>query len=154
MRGIIEANPGLGTDGGWISERVRAGASKFFAETHRSRLHVPVFRRARQLDWRIRPYLRWTAPVLGHQAFPKEGPYQRNLADRIGLSEHRFNGRATERATPPYEPSSRTRSLMFFAYGALAAAMLGGQLFVPENGLISINPPLTSRSRCGSSPTL
>ena len=55
----------------------------------------------------------------------------------------------TERAAPPYEPSSRARSLLFFAYGALAAAGLGGELFVPENGLISINPPLTRR-RIGS----
>jgi len=38
---------------------------------------------------------------------------------------------------------------VFFAYGALAAARLGVKLFVPENGLISINPPLTRR-RVGS----
>jgi hypothetical protein len=39
--------------------------------------------------------------------------------------------------------------VLFFALGALAAAGLGGELFVPENGLISINPPLTRR-RVGS----
>jgi hypothetical protein len=39
--------------------------------------------------------------------------------------------------------------VLFFAFGALAAAGLGGELFVPENGLISINPPLTPR-RVGS----
>ncbi|MCK9374981.1 MAG: 7-cyano-7-deazaguanine synthase [Syntrophobacterales bacterium] len=88
-------------------------------------------------------------PFLVSQAFPKEGPYQRYLADRIELGQHRFEGRVTERSASPYEPSSRTRSLLFFAYGALAAAGLGSELFVPENGLISINPPLTRR-RIGS----
>jgi hypothetical protein len=39
--------------------------------------------------------------------------------------------------------------VVFFAYGALVAPGVGGELFVPENGLISINPPLTRR-RVGS----
>jgi hypothetical protein len=38
---------------------------------------------------------------------------------------------------------------LFFAYGALAAERLEGALYLPENGLISINPPLTRR-RIGS----
>jgi len=88
-------------------------------------------------------------PFLVSQAAPKEGPVQRYLANQIGLDHHRFEGHVTERAAPPYEPSSRSRSVIFFAYGALAAARLGGELFVPENGLISINPPLTRR-RIGS----
>jgi hypothetical protein len=88
-------------------------------------------------------------PLLVSQASPKEGKIQRHLANRIDLDEYRFQGRVTERAAPPYEPSSRARSVLFFAYGALAAAGLGGELFVPENGLISINPPLTRR-RIGS----
>jgi len=88
-------------------------------------------------------------PLLVSQASPKEGPVQEHLASRIGLSKHRFEGRATERAGPFYEPSSRARSLLFFAYGALAASGLGGELFVPENGFIAINPPLTRR-RVGS----
>lgn len=88
-------------------------------------------------------------PLLVSQASPKEGQVQRYLANQIGLEQYRFEGRVTERATPPYEPSSRARSVLFFAYGALAAAGLDGELFVPENGLISINPPLTRR-RIGS----
>jgi hypothetical protein len=88
-------------------------------------------------------------PFLVSQAFPKEGPVQEYLAGQIGMREYRFDGHARERATEPYELSSRTRSLLFFAYGALAAEKLGGELFVPENGLISINPPLTRR-RIGS----
>lgn len=87
--------------------------------------------------------------ILVSQASPKEGKIQRYLASQIGMEQHRFEGRVTERFASPYEPSSRTRSLVFFAFGALAAAGLGGELFVPENGLISINPPLTRR-RIGS----
>lgn len=88
-------------------------------------------------------------PFIISQASPKEGPVQAYLAGRLGLEDHRFEGRVIERGRKPYEPSSRARSLLFFAYGALAASSLGGELIVPENGLISINPPLTHR-RVGS----
>lgn len=88
-------------------------------------------------------------PFIISQASPKEGPVQAYLAGRLGLDNHRFEGRVIERGRAPYEPSSRARSLLFFAYGALAASSLGGELIVPENGLISINPPLTRR-RVGS----
>lgn len=88
-------------------------------------------------------------PLLISQASSKEGNIQKSLASKIGLDEHHFQGRAIEKFKPPYELSSRSRSVLFFAYGALAAAGLGGELFVPENGLISINPPLTRR-RIGS----
>lgn len=85
------------------------------------------------------------SPLLVSQAFPKEGGIQQRLATDIGLINHRFEGHTNERAHQPYEASSRTRSIVFFAYGALAASGLGGELYVPENGLISINPPLTPR---------
>lgn len=88
-------------------------------------------------------------PFIISQASPKEGVVQGRLADRLSLKDHRFEGRVIERWRAPYEPSSRTRSLLFFAYGTLAASGLGGELIVPENGLISINPPLTRR-RLGS----
>lgn len=94
-------------------------------------------------------------PLLVSQASPKEGSVQTALAAEIGLSAHRFEGRARERYTPPYEPSSRARSLLFIAYGTLAAAALVSAgaspdfVNVPENGLISVNPPLTRR-RIGS----
>ena len=88
-------------------------------------------------------------PFLISQASPKEGNVQADLARKLGLADHRFDGRVNERGNKPYEESSRARSLLFFAYGALAASSLGGELIVPENGLISINPPLTRR-RIGS----
>jgi hypothetical protein len=94
-------------------------------------------------------------PLLVSQASPKEGPVQATLATELGLAAHRFDGRARERYQPPYEASSRARSLLFIAYGVLAASAItaaGGSphvVCIPENGLISINPPLTRR-RIGS----
>lgn len=61
-------------------------------------------------------------------------------------------------ATPPWkkEPSQRTRSLIFMAFGVLAATSLeayhnGSEvpLYLCENGFIAINPPLTG-ARLGS----
>jgi hypothetical protein len=61
-------------------------------------------------------------------------------------------------ATPPWkkEPSERARSLIFIAFGVLAATALkayhdGGEvpLNICENGFIAINPPLTG-GRLGS----
>lgn len=61
-------------------------------------------------------------------------------------------------ATPPWdkEPSQRARSLIFIAFGVLAATALkayhdGGEVpfYVCENGFIAINPPLTG-ARIGS----
>lgn len=89
-------------------------------------------------------------PLLVSQASPKEGPAQMYLAAQIGLEHARFAGRASERWRQPYEPSSRTRSILFLGYGVVAASTLinlksPADLIVPENGLISINAPLTKR---------
>ena len=88
-------------------------------------------------------------PLLVSQASRTEKSYQAYLADRLGLSGNRFAASMTEGGAEAYEPSSRARSLLFFAFGALASERLGGELYLPENGLISINPPLTPR-RIGS----
>lgn len=43
------------------------------------------------------------------------------------------------------EPSTRGRSLAFYAFAVLAASRIAGapvQVFIPENGFICINPPL------------
>lgn len=93
-------------------------------------------------------------PLLVSQASPKEGPTQEYLARQLGFDQYRFEGKAIERHAPPYEPSSRSRSILFLGYGIIAASSLrqGGkpiELFLPENGLISINPPF-SRRRLGS----
>ena len=89
-------------------------------------------------------------PLLVSQASPKEGQAQAYLAEQIGLAQHRFDGRATERWRQPYEPSSRARSILFIGYGTVVASTLArastpAELIIPENGLISINAPLTLR---------
>ena len=94
------------------------------------------------------------SPILVSQASPKEGPTQEYLARQLGLEQNRFEGKAIERRTPPYEASSRSRSILFLAYGVVAATALHSdgrrvQLVLPENGLISINPPFYLR-RLGS----
>lgn len=89
-------------------------------------------------------------PLLVSQGSTKEiGPQQR-LAAALGLEAHRFEGRVAERWRRPYEGSTRARSILFFAYGALAATGCGiREVLVPENALIAINPPFTDR-RMGS----
>lgn len=45
----------------------------------------------------------------------------------------------------PREPSTRGRSLAFYAFAVLAASKLGDArptIFIPENGFICVNPPL------------
>ncbi|HMN13987.1 MAG TPA: hypothetical protein PKD55_16855 [Bellilinea sp.] len=71
-----------------------------------------------------------------------------------GLRHLQFNHNAT--VPTEREISQRARSLIFLAYGTCVATTLNAYhkgeiipLFVPENGFISINPPLTE-GRIGS----
>jgi 7-cyano-7-deazaguanine synthase in queuosine biosynthesis len=89
-------------------------------------------------------------PFLVSQGSTKEVGPQIHLADAIGLGNHRFDGRVNEKWRTPYEGSTRGRSLIFFAYGVVAASAHGlSEVIVPENGLIAVNPPFTRR-RIGS----
>lgn len=89
-------------------------------------------------------------PLLVSQGSPKEIKPQKYLALALGLDAHRFEGRVNERWRAPYEPSTRARSILFFAYGVVAASALNlDEVIVPENALIAINPPFTRR-RTGS----
>lgn len=89
-------------------------------------------------------------PLLVSQGSAKEISPQRILEAGLGLAGDRFEGRIRERWRQPYEPSTRSRSLLFYGYGVVAAAACGlNRLIVPENALIAINPPLTRR-RIGS----
>jgi hypothetical protein len=98
-------------------------------------------------------------PILVSHAYPKDRAIQTDLARRITEApvEHFL-----ENANPRFpveivrEASSRTRSLLFIALGVVvaSASLTAGArnrmtLFIPENGLISLNPPLTLR-RIGS----
>lgn len=89
-------------------------------------------------------------PLLVSQGSAKEIGPQKQLAAALGLEGYRFEGRVAERWRQPYEGSTRARSILFFAYGALAATGCGiREVLVPENALIAVNPPFTNR-RMGS----
>jgi hypothetical protein len=93
-------------------------------------------------------------PLLASQASIKEASTQEYLARTLGLDQIRFAANALERHASPYEPSSRSRSILFLGYGITAASTLHQSkkpidLYLPENGLISINPPF-QRRRLGS----
>lgn len=89
-------------------------------------------------------------PLLVSQGSPKEITPQIKLATALGLKSYRFEGRVAERWFPPYEGTTRARSILFFAYGLIAASACGlAEVIVPENALIAINPPFTRR-RIGS----
>lgn len=72
---------------------------------------------------------------------------QKAFADALGLTHLQL----THGVALPgdNEQSTRSRSIVFIAYGVMAATLLesyeknGIMLRVPENGFISINPPLT-----------
>ena len=74
--------------------------------------------------------------------------YVQGAAPRLALNAH-----PQQQLDHSNDVQMRTRSFNFFAMGALMAATLAQQLprgrkvllFVPENGLIAINPPLTNR---------
>lgn len=88
------------------------------------------------------------SPFLVSQGSMKEVGPQLGLATAIGLQSHRFDGRVREKWRQPYEGSTRGRSLIFFAYGVVAASAHAlPEVIVPENGLIAINPPFTARRK-------
>lgn len=96
-------------------------------------------------------------PFAISQVVRGDADNQRSFARAIGggLRHLQMNHNAKV-PHPENPPSQRARSLIFIAYGVLAATTLaryhaGGSvtLYVCENGFISINPPLTG-SRLGS----
>lgn len=100
-------------------------------------------------------------PFLISQAYPKESGFQYRLLDELGFDQtnYHFNPNMHPammgKARSGLETSSRGRSIAFIGYAVLVLTALQqsgvqvSELLVPENGLISINPPLTAR-RIGS----
>lgn len=89
-------------------------------------------------------------PVLVSHAYRLDGGRQQELLAHFGKGVVRFATSASPKANlgRGHDVQMRTRSINFLAMGALMAASLGRgrtTLFVPENGLIAINPPLTNR---------
>jgi hypothetical protein len=95
-------------------------------------------------------------PFVVSQAATGDKKNQQYFAAKIGggLTHLQLNHNAT--CPGPTERSQRSRSVVFYAYGILAATTLAAYaegnsipLYASENGLISINPPLTP-ARLGS----
>ncbi|MDD2870149.1 Qat anti-phage system QueC-like protein QatC [Neomegalonema sp.] len=101
-------------------------------------------------------------PLLVSHSYRGDQSYQEYLAPRLGRELPRFAANANPVFKGPNENDTtmRTRSLGFLAYGVVSAnAVLAKQpsvgvidLFVPENGFIALNAPLTRR-RVGSHST-
>ena len=93
-------------------------------------------------------------PVLVSHAYPKDRQVQSELISAFADPPAHFSV-AADPFSPegsPTESSMRTRSLGFIAFGSLIASALALRagldevpLLIPENGLISLNPPLTPR---------
>lgn len=91
------------------------------------------------------------SPLLVSQIAKGDKAKQKELAQLIGANH--FHLQLNHNATPPKgysERSQRARSLIFIAYGVLAATSLARykkgetvELYIPENGFISLNIPLT-----------
>jgi hypothetical protein len=80
-----------------------------------------------------------TAQKTLHAQLEQLFPARQAAHHRIFLSraEKRSDGTAF-----PSEPSTRARSLLFLALGLAVAAQSAVELWIPENGFASLNPPL------------
>ena len=96
------------------------------------------------------------APFVVSQTVRGDGNKQEDFARTLG-SLSQFKTNHTARVPAPETPASqRSRSIIFLAYGVLIATSLKRyhdgypvNLYVCENGYISINPPVTA-ARVGS----
>lgn len=96
-------------------------------------------------------------PFAVTQTVRGDGHKQTTFAEILGGGLRQFKANHNATVPDPETPSSqRSRSIIFLAYGVLVASTLEKykngdrvELYVCENGFISINPPLTS-GRVGS----
>lgn len=101
-------------------------------------------------------------PLLVSHSYRGDQSYQNQLAPNLGKTLPRFaaNANPVFSGLNKNDTTMRTRSLGFLAYGTVAANALMAKkpsaeaidLFVPENGFIALNAPLTRR-RIGSHST-
>ena len=70
------------------------------------------------------------------------GAPQKHLQIGFRRKTYQVNG-----AKFPSEPSSRSRSLLFLAFGLAVASRDAVPLWIPENGFASLNPPLGAERR-------
>ncbi|WP_312840863.1 Qat anti-phage system QueC-like protein QatC [Delftia tsuruhatensis] len=94
-------------------------------------------------------------PLYVSQMAKGDSETQVSYARRLGGDARHFQWNHNIRVAHVTERSTRARSIVFFAFAALAANELSNQLvrtielFVPENGFISLNVPLNA-GRAGS----
>lgn len=94
-------------------------------------------------------------PLYVSQIAKGDSDTQVSYARRLGGGERHFQWNHNIRVAHTTERSTRARSIVFFAFAALASSELANQLertielFVPENGFISLNVPLNA-GRAGS----
>lgn len=99
--------------------------------------------------------------LLVSRASTGDKKYQQNLLRRLN---HPLHLGINDRPTTPSgfvwekEESTRARSLLFIAMGVCAACAISEhrntsstKLYIPENGFIALNPPLTPRRRGANS---
>jgi hypothetical protein len=94
-------------------------------------------------------------PVLVSHSYRGDANRQGIVGAHLPVNVSRFSAVANplSKLEDDNDVQMRTRSFNFLAYGALVAATMAERgitpgpvdLFVPENGLIALNPPLTAR---------
>lgn len=92
-------------------------------------------------------------PILVSHAYTRDASRQEEILPKLGKGLVRFGAQASPqcRLRRGNDVQMRTRSFNFLAMGVLMANCLVDSrasrrtLFVPENGLIALNPPLTQR---------
>ncbi|WP_052460358.1 hypothetical protein [Microbacterium gorillae] len=109
-------------------------------------------------DSAIGAFLARTRPeehlLVSHVGATSISPIQKDVAERIralrpdGATQHHEQLVFTRRKAQPGghrfrdENSTRTRSILFLALGLAFASMNEVELWIPENGFASLNPPL------------
>lgn len=94
-------------------------------------------------------------PLFVSQIAKGDSPTQLRYANSVGGSGRHIQWNHNVKVVHPAERSTRGRSIVFFAFAALAADALVQQsgahvnVYVPENGFISLNIPLNA-GRAGS----
>lgn len=84
-------------------------------------------------------------PLFVSQLAHEDSDRQRRFARELGGPDSHFQWSHGITVPKRREPSTRARSLAFYAFAALASTRIQGaqkQVFIPENGFICINPPL------------
>jgi hypothetical protein len=84
-------------------------------------------------------------PVFVSQLAHEDSDKQRRYAAMLGGGATHMQWSHGISFSGRREPSTRGRSLAFYAFAVLAASRIAGapvQVFIPENGFICINPPL------------